>query len=169
MARSNRFILHPWLPIDVRWPAFVGVVGTATYLYLEQTGQVDQASAWVLRRRKSVERGVESVQASVTSAWDSAQIAKWLPQRGAGDAKEMPADDLHDSAVRCQPEPQSTASQPSSDPLHQDAPSRTVLQVHNGTAIVQVAPACLLERVKPHQQPHPSRKRPVCQRRTCGR
>lgn len=43
--RSNRWLLHPWMPIDVRLPALVGVLGAAAYIYLDRTQAVPTAQA----------------------------------------------------------------------------------------------------------------------------
>ena len=49
--QSKKWLLHPWMPIDVRLPALIGVLGMAGYLYLDRTHAISTAeskarSAW---------------------------------------------------------------------------------------------------------------------------
>jgi hypothetical protein len=49
--RSKRWLLHPWMPIDIRLPILVGFVGCAAYIYLERsntlaTAREHASSAW---------------------------------------------------------------------------------------------------------------------------
>jgi hypothetical protein len=37
---SNTWLLHPWLPVDIRLPMLAGVLGAAAYIYLERTDRL---------------------------------------------------------------------------------------------------------------------------------
>jgi hypothetical protein len=98
--RSNRWLLHPWLPIDVRLPALVGVCGMATYLYLEQTGKLQEA-------QDAIDRQVDSAKQSVggAAAWWRDTVAWAKASAGVGreagppHAKTAPAVELASDAA----------------------------------------------------------------------
>jgi hypothetical protein len=68
-TRSREWLLHPWLPVDIRLPVVTGILGAAAYIYLERT------------------RTLEAAQKRSKDAWDT-YIAPWLPFRQAQSSEE---------------------------------------------------------------------------------
>lgn len=91
MSSRNRYLLAPWMPIDVRLPALAGVLGMGTYLYLERVGRIDEAKEWADKVRTDAEANLQTARTSITSAWQSAQLDKWLPNR-RGTSSSIDAD-----------------------------------------------------------------------------
>lgn len=74
MAPRNRWLLHPWLPVDVRLPAFVGCVSAGTYLWLEKEGKLDEAK----QRFQEARRASEGAITSVSSSLKSFKLPSWM-------------------------------------------------------------------------------------------
>jgi hypothetical protein len=58
--RSNKYLLHPLLPVDVRLPALIGIGGVGFYIYLEQTGRLEQAATWASECQKSANASIRT-------------------------------------------------------------------------------------------------------------
>jgi hypothetical protein len=65
-SHSNKWLLHPWLPVDIRWPVFIGIFGAAAFIQLERSPALSDAQ----KRSKQ--------------AWDS-YVAPWLWSSGKAD------------------------------------------------------------------------------------
>eukprot|EP00892_Ulva_mutabilis_P007498 jgi/Ulvmu1/511/UM001_0519.1 len=81
MSGRNRYLLAPWMPVDVRLPAVAGILGMGTYLYLERSGRLDEAQEWVGKLRADAEQNLDNARRT-SSAWFSTELDKWLPRQG---------------------------------------------------------------------------------------
>lgn len=81
MSGKNRYLLAPWMPVDVRLPAVAGILGMGTYLYLERNGRIDDAKVWAGKLRTDAEQSLSDA-SRISSAWVSTEMGKWLPWRG---------------------------------------------------------------------------------------
>ena len=82
MAPRNTWLLHPWLPIDVRLPALVGCVSAGTYLWLEKEGKLDEAK----QRLQEAQRASEGAITTVSSSLKSFKLPSWM-QVGSSTSK----------------------------------------------------------------------------------
>lgn len=74
MAPRNTWRLHPWLPVDVRLPALVGVATMGAYLWLEQNGKLGEAK----QRFQDAKQASEGAIASVSSSFKSLKLPSWM-------------------------------------------------------------------------------------------
>ena len=88
--RSNRWLLHPWMPIDIRLPALAGVLGAAAYIYLERSQAVPAAQA---RARGAWDAYVVPVRDAVGGL-----VASVTGKRGASGTDEAVTDSLPSDA-----------------------------------------------------------------------
>ena len=87
---SNTWILHPWIPIDIRVPLFVGVVGAATVLYLERTKSLHEAQAQVLATWQASREWAQETYTSAQNMWESSMGGTKRPAGGTSAAGTVP-------------------------------------------------------------------------------
>ena len=83
--RSNAWLLHPWLPVDIRLPMLVGVLGAAAYIYLERTDTLGSA-------HRQLQTTWEQSKAQVENTYESLRNAV-TGQRPAGQGDAKPVQD----------------------------------------------------------------------------
>lgn len=83
-----------------------------TYLYMEKNGKIGEAQEWAGKVRTDAEANLQTARSSIASAWQSAKLDKWLPnRRGSTSGADKP-----DTANEIQP----------------DSPSEGVILIRDG-------------------------------------